>query len=143
MSLYVDLPIFSPLIKERLFAYNLVKEMIGMSQGIYDKRWEQKFILPEQRAALLNRKREVQKIEKPILDEYQLEDMARTICEAMEFNSVLVIGIYRDGFIEEVTGHVHYIDEVKQKLHVKDLKGDTRFIAFDSLITVVVYKGCI
>ncbi|CAF1817136.1 hypothetical protein NRS6141_01679 [Bacillus subtilis] len=29
-----------------------------MSQGIYDKRWEQKFILPEQRAALLNRKRE-------------------------------------------------------------------------------------
>lgn len=114
-----------------------------MNEGIYDKRWEQKFILPEQRAALLNRKREVQKIEKPILDEYQLEDMARTICEAMEFNSVLVIGIYRDGFIEEVTGHVHYIDEVKQKLHVKDLKGDTRFIAFDSLITVVVYKGCI
>ncbi|WYW25337.1 YolD-like family protein [Bacillus atrophaeus] len=45
-----------------------------MSQGIYDKRWEQKFILPEQRAALLNRKREVQKIEKPILDEYQLEE---------------------------------------------------------------------
>ncbi|CCU57723.1 YolD-like family protein [Bacillus subtilis] len=54
-----------------------------MTQGIYDKRWEQKFILPEQRAALLNKKREVQKIEKPILDEYQLEEMAPTICEAM------------------------------------------------------------
>nr|WP_252383433.1 YolD-like family protein [Bacillus subtilis] len=40
----------------------------------------------------------------------------------MEFNSVLVINIYRDGFIEEVTGHVHYIDEVKQRLHMKDLK---------------------
>ncbi|ARV44653.1 YolD-like family protein [Bacillus inaquosorum] len=96
-----------------------------MSQGIHDKIWEQKFILPEQRAALLNRKREVQKIEKPILDEYQLEEMARTICEAMEFNSILVISVYRDGFIEEVTGHVHYINEVKQKLHIKDLKGDT------------------
>ncbi|MCY8280210.1 YolD-like family protein [Bacillus inaquosorum] len=108
-----------------------------MSQGIYDKRWEQKFILPEQRAALLSRKREVQKIEKPSLDEYQLEEMARTICEAMEFNSVLVIGVYKDGFIEDVTGHVHYINEVKQKLHVKDLKGDTWFITFDSLLTVV------
>ncbi|CAI6249898.1 YolD-like family protein [Bacillus sp. SA116] len=107
-----------------------------MSQGIYDKRWEQKFILPEQRAALLNRKREVQKIEKPILDEYQLEEMACTICEAMEFNSVLVISIYREGFIEEVKGHVHYIDEVKQKLHVKDLKGDTNFIRFDSLLSI-------
>ncbi|AKL86057.1 YolD [Bacillus atrophaeus UCMB-5137] len=111
-----------------------------MSQGIYDKRWEQKFILPEQRAALLNRKREVQKIEKPILNEYQMEEMARTICEAMEFNSVLVISVYRDGFIEEVTGHVHYINEVKQKLHVKDLKGDTWFIAFDSLLSVGTFE---
>ncbi|MFC9658456.1 YolD-like family protein [Bacillus subtilis] len=112
-----------------------------MSQGIYDKRWEQKFILPEQRAALLNRKREDQKIEKPILDEYQLEEMARVIYEAMEFNSVLVIRVYRDGFIEEVTGHVHYIDEVKQRLHVKDSKGDTNFIAFDSLLTVRIYES--
>ncbi|MBG9769417.1 YolD-like family protein [Bacillus vallismortis] len=111
-----------------------------MSQGIYDKRWEQKFILPEQRAALLNRKKEVQKIEKPILDEYQLEDIARTICEAMEFNSVLVIGMYRDGFIEEVTGHVHYIDEVKQRLHVKDLKGDTWFIKFEVITSVELFK---
>ncbi|MDK2600282.1 YolD-like family protein [Bacillus stercoris] len=62
--------------------------------------------------------------------------MARVICEAMEFNSVLVIGVYRDGFIEEVKGHVHYIDEVKQRLHVKDLKGDTNFIAFGSVLSV-------
>ncbi|MDQ4709435.1 YolD-like family protein [Bacillus subtilis] len=107
-----------------------------MNEEIYDKRWEQKFILPEQRNALLNRKREVQKIEKPILDEYQLEEMARTICEAMEFNSALVISIYRDGFIEEVTGNVHYIDEVKQKLHVKDLKGDTNFIKLSDITNV-------
>lgn len=110
--------------------------MIGMSQGIYDKRWEQKFILPEQRAVLLNRKREVQKVEKPILDEYQLEEMARVICEAMEFNSVLVISVYRDGFIEEITGHVHYIDEVKQRMHVKDINGDTNFISIDQIIYV-------
>ncbi|NLS88032.1 YolD-like family protein [Bacillus subtilis] len=107
-----------------------------MNEGIYDKRWEQKFILPEQRAALLNRKREVQKVEKPNLDEYQLEEMARTICEAMEFNSTLVISVYRDGFIEEVTGHVHYIDEVRQRLHVKDLKGETWFIAFYCVVSL-------
>ncbi|MED1759969.1 YolD-like family protein [Bacillus subtilis] len=107
-----------------------------MNEGIHDKRWEQKFILPEQRAALLNRKREVQKIEKPILDEYQLEEMARTICEAMEFNSALVISIYRDGFIEELTGHVHYIDEIKQKLHVKDLKEGSILINFLDVTSV-------
>lgn len=136
MGKFTDLPIFSPLIKERLFAYNLFKEMIGMSQGIYDKRWEQKFILPEQRASLLNRKREVQKIEKPILDEYQLEEGARVICEAMEFNSTVVIKVFRDGFIEKITGKVHYINGFKKRLHVKDLKGDTNFIGFDSIISV-------
>ncbi|MCY8932480.1 YolD-like family protein [Bacillus atrophaeus] len=107
-----------------------------MNEGIYDKRWEQKFFLPKQRTALLNRKEQVQKIEKPILDEYQLEEMARIICEAMEFNSVLVISVFRDGFTEEITGQVHYINEVKQRLHVKDLKGDTRFIAFDSIVNI-------
>ncbi|MEC1547464.1 YolD-like family protein [Bacillus rugosus] len=71
---------------------------------------------------------------------YQLEEMARTTCEAMESNSVLVISAYRDGFIEEVTGHVHYIDEVKQKLHVKDLKGDTLFIAFNTLVSVKPHR---
>ncbi|MCY8921886.1 YolD-like family protein [Bacillus atrophaeus] len=32
-------------------------------------------------------------MEKPILNEYQMEEMARTICEAMEFNLVLVISV--------------------------------------------------
>lgn len=36
-----------------------------MNEGIYDKRWEQKFILPEQRTALLNRKKQVQKLKNP------------------------------------------------------------------------------
>ncbi|MCY8813696.1 YolD-like family protein [Bacillus atrophaeus] len=107
-----------------------------MSEVIHDKRWEQKFMLPEHREALLNRKKEVKKIEQPILDEYQLEEMARVICEAMEYNSALVISVYRDGFIEEVTGYVHYIDEVKQRLHVKDLKEGSTLINFLDVTSV-------
>ncbi|PJZ02145.1 YolD-like family protein [Bacillus vallismortis] len=60
--------------------------------------------------------------------------MARVIFEAMENNTALTISFYRNGFIEEVIGHVHYINAIKQQLHVKDLKGDTNFIAFDSLV---------
>ncbi|MCY8284872.1 YolD-like family protein [Bacillus inaquosorum] len=107
-----------------------------MSEGIYDKRWEQKFILPEHREALLHRKIETQKIEKPVLDEYQLEEMAQIISDAMEYNTALTISYYRDGFIEEVTGHVHYLNEINQRLHLKDLKGDTSFIVFDSIVAV-------
>ncbi|MGG1247216.1 hypothetical protein [Bacillus spizizenii] len=35
-----------------------------MSEGIFDKRWEQKFILPEHREALLHRKIERSKPKK-------------------------------------------------------------------------------
>ncbi|MBG9768818.1 YolD-like family protein [Bacillus vallismortis] len=105
-----------------------------MSEGIFDKRWEQKFILPEHREALLHRKIETKKIEKPVLDGYQLEEMARVISEAMENNAAMTISFYRNGFIEDVTGHVHYINEVNQNLHVKDFKGDTNYIAFDWLV---------
>ncbi|MED2949453.1 YolD-like family protein [Bacillus subtilis] len=85
-----------------------------------------------------SRKIETKKVEKPVLDEYQLEEMARVISEAMEFNSQINISYYRNGFIEEVIGHVHYINEIKQKLLVKDLKGDTNFIAFDSIVSVYI-----
>ncbi|MER0465961.1 YolD-like family protein [Bacillus cabrialesii subsp. cabrialesii] len=54
----------------------------------------------------------------------------------MENNAALTISFYRNSFIEDIIGHVHYINEIKQLLHVKDLKGDTNFIAFDSLIAV-------
>lgn len=53
-----------------------------MSEGIFDKRWEQKFILPEHREALLHRKIETKKIEKPVLDGYQLDEIAWVISEA-------------------------------------------------------------
>ncbi|WP_338157627.1 YolD-like family protein [Bacillus amyloliquefaciens] len=62
--------------------------------------------------------------------------MTRTLGEAMKFITSLVISVYRDGFIEEITGHVHYIHEINQSLHVKYLKGDTNFIGFDTLISI-------
>ncbi|MEI1419886.1 YolD-like family protein [Bacillus cabrialesii] len=54
----------------------------------------------------------------------------------MENNAALTISFYRNSFIEDIIGHVHYINEIKRLLHVKDLKGDTNFIAFDSLTAV-------
>ncbi|MFI8650643.1 YolD-like family protein [Bacillus velezensis] len=109
-----------------------------MSHGIYNKRWEQELL--EQSDSLLNKKKIGHKIKKNILDEYQLEEVTRTICEAMKFNTALVISVYRDGFIEEITGHVHYIHEINQSLHVKDLKGDTLFIAFDAVLSLASTK---
>ncbi|MFT4399438.1 YolD-like family protein [Bacillus sp. SW14] len=54
----------------------------------------------------------------PTLDEYHLDEMMRIISEAKEFNTALTINYYRDGFIEEVSGYIHDIKEVKQQLHV-------------------------
>lgn len=40
----------------------ITQGVMNMSEGIFDKRWEQKFILPEHREALLHRKIETKKL---------------------------------------------------------------------------------
>lgn len=45
----------------------------------------------------------------------------------------LSFDLYHDGYIREVIGAVHYVDHPRKELSVKDLKGDTWFIEFDSL----------
>ncbi|MCC2929423.1 YolD-like family protein [Bacillus sp. LBG-1-113] len=52
----------------------------------------------------------------------------------------LSFDLYHDGYIREVIGAVHYVDHPRKELRVNDLKGDTWFIEFDSLLSVRTYE---
>lgn len=52
----------------------------------------------------------------------------------------LSFDLYHDGYIREVIGAVHYVDHPRKGIRVKDLKGDTWFIEFDSLLSVRTYE---
>jgi hypothetical protein len=57
---------------------------------------------------------------KPELDEQKYEEFNEIICVAMEENRELKFKYYQKGKIAELTGHVHYVDEIKKELRVMD-----------------------
>ncbi|MFL0441806.1 YolD-like family protein [Bacillus subtilis] len=93
-------------------------------------------MLPEHLTQLKQDLIDVSKIEKPSLDAQQIEEMDIVVSEALEFNKELVLKLFNNGFVENVTGRVHYINFEEQKLHVKDQNDNTVYINMNNIIGV-------
>ncbi|AFQ57834.1 hypothetical protein BHY07_10425 [Bacillus subtilis subsp. subtilis] len=77
------------------------------------------------------------KVEKPSLDDKQIDEMDILVSEALEFNKELKFKLFNKGFVENVTGRVHYINFEQQKLHVKDQNDNTVYINMNNIIRVI------
>ncbi|MGG4420158.1 hypothetical protein [Bacillus phage SPbetaL5] len=93
-------------------------------------------MLPEHLTQLKQDLIDVSKIEKPSLDDQQIEEMDILVSEALEFNKELKFKLFNNGFVENVTGRVHYINFEQQKLHVKDQNDNTVYINMNNIIGV-------
>ncbi|RPK04877.1 hypothetical protein BSBH6_01578 [Bacillus subtilis] len=93
-------------------------------------------MLPEHLTQLKQDLIDVSKIEKPALDDQQIEEMDILVSEALEFNKELKFKLFNNGFVENVTGRVHYIIFEQQKLHVKDQNDNTVYINMNNIIGV-------
>ncbi|TYS25763.1 YolD-like family protein [Bacillus subtilis] len=93
-------------------------------------------MLPEHLTQLKQDLIDVSKIEKPSLDDQQIEEMDLLVSEALEFNKELLFKLFNNGFVENVTGKVHYINFEQQKLHVKDQNDNTVYINMNNIIGV-------
>ncbi|WEY96470.1 YolD-like family protein [Bacillus subtilis] len=93
-------------------------------------------MLPEHLTQLKQDLIDASKIEKPSLDDQQIEEMDLLVSEALEFNKELLFKLFNNGFVENVTGKVHYINFEQQKLHVKDQNDNTVYINMNNIIGV-------
>ncbi|WP_316274379.1 YolD-like family protein [Bacillus halotolerans] len=93
-------------------------------------------MLPEHLTQLKQDLIDISKIEKPSLDDQQIEEMDILVSEALEFNKELKFKLFNNGFVENVTGRVHYINFEQQKLHVKDQNDNTVYINMNNIIGV-------
>ncbi|MCY7902134.1 YolD-like family protein [Bacillus inaquosorum] len=93
-------------------------------------------MLPEHLTQLKQDLIDLSKIEKPSLDDQQIEEMDILVSEALEFNKELKFKLFNNGFVENVTGRVHYINFEQQKLHVKDQNDNTVYINMNNIIGV-------
>ena len=93
-------------------------------------------MLPEHLTQLKQDLIDVSKIEKPSLDDQQIEEMDLLVSEALEFNKELKFKLFNNGFVENVNGRVHYINFEQHRLHVKDQNDNTIYINMNNIIGV-------
>lgn len=93
-------------------------------------------MLPEHLTQLKQDLIDVSKIEKPSLDDQQIEEMDIIVSEALEYNKELKFKLFNNGFVENVNGRVHYINFEQRRLHVKDQNDNTIYINMNNIIGV-------
>lgn len=96
-------------------------------------KW-QPFIMPEQRSMLKHVYIDSLKINKPSLDEGQLEEINEVLVESVQDEREIKLTLWLDGFIEDIQPVIAYkIDPYQRKLYVRYKDGNQVFL-FDSLI---------
>ncbi|NHM30875.1 YolD-like family protein [Neobacillus terrae] len=82
-------------------------------------KWQPASFLPDQLTMIRKARLEDSKVEKPLLDEYQWEEIEQKLLLAMEFASKLTIKIWEDGFFYEYKGLLHRLDEMNKVIYLE------------------------
>lgn len=93
-------------------------------------------MLPEHVKMLRDLDKAQDKVDKPSLDEQQIEDINQRIVEAMEYNQELVFYYYIAGEIRFIIGRVHYVDTLKREFRILDGHQHLNIIKFDEIVDV-------
>jgi hypothetical protein len=93
---------------------------------------------PEHRASLQELARDELRQAKPILDEYEIEELENRICYAMEYTYPVVITKWEDGFTYEEQGLVHFLDPIKKEVRLVSKDGAAMSIKFLDIVGVEV-----
>lgn len=70
-------------------------------------KWQPAHFMPEHRAMLRKLETEQMAQDKPLIDEYELEDYENKIHYAMEYAFFLIVKVWREGLFHEYTGRVN------------------------------------
>lgn len=128
-----------------MFVYNNVKRPKGLIviMVIRDRgkmKWQGAFFMPEHVKMLREIERDMMRMQKPLLDEYQIEEMERQICESMEFAQPVKLMVWRDGFTYDEIGRVHYLDPLQKEVRLQTELGTISRIKFADIIAVEVVE---
>jgi hypothetical protein len=101
-------------------------------------KWLPAHFAPELRSAHRELQRDMNRIEKPLLDEYQIEEMESKICLTMEYGQPVKLTVWRDGFTYEAIGRVHYLEPIHKEVRIKSELGTVSRIKFADIIAVEI-----
>ncbi|WP_251553962.1 YolD-like family protein [Neobacillus muris] len=101
-------------------------------------KWHAAFQLPELVKAQRNLWQDTERIERPIIDEYQWEEFDLRIAYAMEWNYIVKVKLWSDGFMTDVIGRIHYVDSITRQIRIEVRSGQFEGIPFEDIVEVEV-----
>jgi hypothetical protein len=102
------------------------------------KKWQFAFGMPELIKAQRDLWTDQERIIKPIIDENEKEEFDQRICYSMEYNLLVKITMWYNGFPSDITGSIHYVDHTSHQLRIELQGGEFRLIDFEDVIGVSV-----
>jgi hypothetical protein len=103
-------------------------------------KWQAAFQLPELAKSQRQFWHDSERIVKPIIDEHEAEAFDQRIAYAMAENLTVKLTVWDDGFTEEVTGLIHYVDPITHQLRIEVKPGEFERLLFEDVIGVVVIE---
>ncbi len=76
------------------------------------------------------------KIQKPLLDDYQVQEFEERIRFAEENKLPIEFTVYDNGFVEKITGIVHSVDQIKQRIKLILDFNELEYILFSEIMNV-------
>lgn len=93
-------------------------------------------MLPEYVQSLRELEMDDLKVDQPVLDEQQYEELNRLIFEALAENKLLQFSYYSNEAIEIVTGRISFLDDVKKEIHIIDKDLNTTLLKIKKIIRI-------
>lgn len=93
-------------------------------------------MLPEYVQSLRELEMDDLKVEQPVLDEQQYEELNRLIFEALAENKLLQFFYYSNKAIEIITGRISFLDDVKREIHIIDKDLNTTSLKIKKIIRI-------
>lgn len=103
-------------------------------------KWAGAFFMPEHVKLLKEFKSDYHKELKPLLDQYEIEEIENKIHEAMEFASVVKIKTWYDGFFDEWEGLVNRLDAINKMIYLEGESGVFEKIKFVDIVDIEVVE---
>lgn len=110
--------------------------MANRDRGV--KKWQFAFGMPEQLKMMREYWKDQERQPKSLIDVYEFEEFDHRICYAMEYHLAVKITIWDDGFTEDMTGLIHFVDPISHQLRIEVQPGEFKRVAFENVVKVDV-----
>ncbi len=101
-------------------------------------KWMPAFIQPEHMKMMIEAKADYYKVQKPVLDEHEIEEINNTIQESMVFTQEVTVTYFEDGAFKPCMGHIHFVDQLNKHIRVMDKFEEIHRIKFEDIINVQI-----